>query len=91
MLRFQRADNVLYEIVDAKAVLVHPDGSELLTLNGTGTLIWEALGDERDVEALADEVLSRTEGVTREQVTADVTAFLEELRGLGVVVATPSS
>ena len=80
-----RSPDVVYEVVDGKAVLVDPEGVELITLNPVGTLVWEALDGERDAAGLAAGLVGRFEGVTLAQLEADVAAFLSEIRGAGLL------
>ena len=40
-----RREGVLAEVLDDRAMLVAPDGTELITLNPTGTAVWESLAD----------------------------------------------
>jgi hypothetical protein len=80
-----RSPDVVYEVVDGKAVLVDPEGVELITLNPVGTLVWEELDGERDAAGLAASLIGRFEGVTLAQLEADVAAFLSEIRGAGLV------
>lgn len=75
----------MYEVVDGRAVLVDPTGSELITLNPVASMIWNALEEPTDANTIADRLLPEFEDVTREQLHADVVAFLEELDGLGVL------
>ena len=83
MLR--RAPGVMYEVVDGRAVLVDPQGAELVTLNPTGTLIWEALDGPSDADAIASRLIADLEGVTEDELRADVEAFLADLRKQGLV------
>jgi hypothetical protein len=85
-MQVQRADDVLFEIIDATAVLVDPDGRELFTLNPVGSLVWEALADHGELAALADHLLPKLSGVERDQLETDIAAFLDELRAAGLVV-----
>jgi len=81
-----RADEVLFEIIDATAVLVDPEGRELFTLNPVGSLVWEALAEHGEPAALADHLLPKLSGVARNQLESDIRVFLEELRTAGLVV-----
>jgi hypothetical protein len=81
----RRADHVIWEVTGARAVLLDPDGTELITLNPVGTLVWDAI-DGLPPDAIADLLHPQFEGVTREQLAIDVRAFLEDLEHLGVIV-----
>jgi hypothetical protein len=81
----RRADHVIWEVTGARAVLLDPDGTELITLNPVGTLVWDAI-DGRTPDAIADLLHPQFEGVTREQLAIDVRAFLDDLEQLGVIV-----
>ena len=81
----RRADHVIWEVTGSRAVLLDPDGNELITLNPVGTIVWDAI-DGLAPDAITDRLLPRFEGVTREQFVADVQAFFTELLELGVIV-----
>jgi coenzyme PQQ synthesis protein D (PqqD) len=53
-------------------------GGHMLTLNLTGSMIWQQLADGRSAEQIAD-TLSPQFGIPREQALADVNEFLEQL------------
>ena len=84
---FQRADGVVYEVVDGKAMLVDMAGKELLTLNPVGTLVWEMLSDEGDPSVMASKLVTTFEGVSVGELERDIQDFLNELVGLGLVVS----
>jgi Coenzyme PQQ synthesis protein D (PqqD) len=81
----ERSPDVVYEVVDGKAVLVDPDGVELITLNPVGTVVWEELDGRRDAVELAADLIGRFDGVTLAQLEADVAAFLAEISAAGLV------
>lgn len=83
----RRVDDVVFEVVEGRAVLVRPDGTELITLNPVGTMVWEALAQPRDPGALADELNGRFGAVGREALERDCAEFVAQLRELGLVVA----
>ena len=83
----RRADHVIWEVTGSRAVLLDPDGTELITLNPVGTLVWDAI-DGLPPDAIADLLHPQFEGVTREQLATDVRAFLDDLEALGVIVPT---
>lgn len=75
-----------FEVVDGRAILIDGQGTELITLNPVGTLVWNALDGERDSGQLAKDLVATFDGVTAEQLEGDINAFLEELRSSGLVV-----
>lgn len=77
---------VTYEAVDGQAVLVDPDGRELLTLNHVGTLVWEAIDGTRTEGQLVDLLAEQFPEVDRSQIGSDVRAFIEELRASGLAI-----
>jgi hypothetical protein len=87
MTTYRRADGVLAEILDDRAMLVAPDGTELITLNPTGTAVWETLADESDPVAVAARLHEQRPDVAVDRLEADVRAFLTELEAAGLVVA----
>jgi hypothetical protein len=68
-------------------MLVAPDGTELITLNPTGTAVWDALEHEGDPHALAARLHQQRPEVALDVLEADVLAFLEELQAAALVVA----
>ena len=82
----RRSPNVTYEIVDGRAILIDPDGRELLTLNGVGTIVWGCLDGRRDEAALVSELADRFPEVDRATLADDVAAFLRQLEGSALIV-----
>jgi hypothetical protein len=83
---YRPAEGILAEVVDGRAALVNPAGTELFTLNPVGSVVWGALDHAHDLEGLVEAVLAVCEPVAREVVTADVRRFLAELVELGLIV-----
>ena len=81
---------VLEEVGGAYLAVAVGDAADsfngMVRLNGTGAFFWNLM-KERDItrEELVCEVLKVYEGVTREQVMADVIAFEAKLRGAGIL------
>src|SRR5437867_1942294 len=67
----RRAAGVSYEVVDHQAVLIDPDGTELITLNPVGTRIWEELDGGRGTSELATDLLPSFDGVTCDGLERD--------------------
>lgn len=88
MATFTRAPGALTEHVEGKAMVVRPDGSELLTLNPVGTIVWDELAAGADRAALVDAVARRFPAVERSRIERDVDAFLDQLLAAGLVVST---
>lgn len=87
-----RAPEVTYEVVDDRVVLVDPAGTELVTLNPVGALVWQALDGERGPTALAVELHDRFTDVTVARLAEDIETFLQELASSGLVtVAVPDA
>jgi len=85
-MSYRRADGVVYEVVDGKAMLVDRAGMELLTLNTVGTLVWSALPERGDPAVMARHLVTEFEDVTQEELEGDISGFLDELAELGLVV-----
>jgi len=81
----QRNPDVTSETVEGQAVLIAPEGDEIITLNSVGTLVWDALATARDVDSLTDHLLTQFVDVERDELQGDVVAFLGELRESGLI------
>jgi hypothetical protein len=80
-----RSPGVVYEIVDGQAVVVDPEGTELVTLNAVGTMVWETLDGVREAPELAALLHHQLEGVSRRDLERDITGFLAEIAAAGLV------
>ena len=65
----RRSPDVIHEAVDGRAMLVSPDGSELISLNTVGTMVWELLDSGAGAHDLATQLHPRFDDVTIEIVT----------------------
>lgn len=83
--RLTRAPGSLTETVEGRAIVVGPDGREVLTLNRTGTAVWEALADGATEAEIVDALARRFPTFDRHRLARDVRAFLAELRAAGLV------
>lgn len=84
--RYRHADGMTWDDADERAVILDAGGSTLITLNPVGTAIWHQLGEARDVATLTDQLASSFPDVERDQLHADVTSFVDELVGEGLLV-----
>ena len=78
-------NGVAFEVVDERAVLLDPEGVELITLNPVGTLVWQLLEPPRAPEAIVDDLIGRFPDVPVETLRADVDGFLSDLSERGLV------
>ena len=80
---------VLRQVADTWVVLpvgqAAVDFSGMLTLNESGAILWRALEQGGNREALADALLAEYE-VDRPTALADVDEFLQKLKDAGIVV-----
>ena len=77
---FQRSPGVLHETVDEQTVLIDAEGTELITLNRVGSLVWGQLDGHCGASVIADELAREFPSVQRERIRDDIERFLEELR-----------
>lgn len=88
---WRRADNVLFEMVDDRAVLIDADGRELITLNRVGTLVWNALDGRRDAATLAADLVRQLNGVTVSTLEQDIATFVDKMAALNLVATDEPS
>ena len=84
---YRQADGVLSEVIDGRAAVVDREGVELLTLNPSGTMVWEALASPTDVETIVSRLLETYDGVDAYAARRDVELLISELSALGLVVS----
>jgi hypothetical protein len=85
----KRNDNFIAHEVGGESLLVPVgpqvvDTNGIVKLNATGRLIWELLAQDRSLDELAESVSLRFE-VDPARARADVAAFLEESRRMGLI------
>lgn len=81
----RRRAGVSYEPSGDTVVILDADGTVLTTLNPVGALIWHHLDGERDVAALARDLVGEFEGVDEETLAADIETFVGELAASSLV------
>ena len=82
----QRSDDVVFDMAGDRAVLLDASGTELITLNPVGSMVWNELDGVRDAAALAAALHDRFTGVGVDDLRDDIAAFLDELATLGLAV-----
>lgn len=73
--------------VGSKSVVVAPGGinfTGLITVNETGTFIWNMLADGAEPNAIS-EALARECGIGIDEVIDDVNSFIEALKGADIL------
>jgi hypothetical protein len=85
--RYRRAAGLVDEVVDGRAILIGVDGSEIITLNPVGTIVWHALESETTASSIVDVVADAFPGHDRDEISRDVDQFLAELVAGGLVEA----
>lgn len=69
-----------------RAVLLDASGTELITLNAVGSMVWNELDGVRGPAELAAALHRRFTGVGLDELRDDIAAFLDELATLGLAV-----
>ncbi|MFN8026752.1 MAG: PqqD family protein [Acidimicrobiia bacterium] len=85
---YRRAEGVLSETADGRAMLAAASGNEVIVLNDTGTLVWRLLEDHDDADAITGLVHEAYPEIPRDDVARDVDAFLAELLAAQLVERT---
>jgi|WetSurMetagenome_2_1015567.scaffolds.fasta_scaffold1539309_2 hypothetical protein len=83
---YQPAPRVAFRTIDGEVVIVHPVENKLLTLNPTGSAIWERLTG-RSLAEIAAELEGLFE-VPLERAMADTITFVQEMERRGLVTRT---
>ncbi len=85
-----REERVVDEVMGDEAVLLLPDRREIKVLNELGARTWSLIDGNRSVIQIA-EMISQEYEVDMETVLSDTLAFLNELRGLGLIASYPAT
>ena len=65
---------------DGTGLVFDPNTNTAFSLNKTGVFLWSCVKSGNSESEMIASLLERYSGVTKEQATADVKAFLEDLR-----------
>jgi hypothetical protein len=77
-------DRVVSETIDGEVVAINLESGRYYSLEGPAARAWEALRDGQDVDGIAAAVATEA-GVGVDEVRPDVSSFLAELIGEGLV------
>jgi hypothetical protein len=84
-----RPPEVVFERLDDEVLLLHPDTGNYVSLNATGSELWEMLEAPTSVEGLVGRLVT-TRKVDAERAQADVRSFLTTLLERGLINAEAS-
>lgn len=84
MMQLRQGD-LTWQIAGDDVVVLDLAGSVYLKLNGTGRVLWEHLADPTTDRALVA-ALVEAYGIDETRASADVDAFLTDLRARGLLV-----
>lgn len=78
-MAYRRAEGVLSELADGRAMLAASSGAEVVVLNETGTMVWDLLAEHREPADLVRLVHEAYPEIAADAIERDVDAFLDEL------------
>lgn len=77
--RYQVNPVVSYGEEEDGAVLFNPDTDDTVIINTTGQILWNLLKTPHTVEELSEHLTEKYQNISIEQVTEDVTQFVQAL------------
>ena len=69
---------VAYRVIGGEAVILNLDNGYYYSLNEVGTRVWEAIEDNRSVDAILD-LLEKEYGMPKKQLRDDIIVLLQHL------------
>ena len=81
---FIQNKNIVFSKLDGEVCIFHPDNGEYLTLNETGTFIWELLDDRKSEESILSSVLNTFDG-QKDAIKVEINEFLERSTKLNII------
>jgi hypothetical protein len=81
-----RSERVAFQRIEGGGVLLHLDTGAYHRVNSVGALVWEALGESKDLSEVMDNVERSVEGPAPSDLFADVETFLKSLAQRDLVV-----
>ena len=80
-----RQENLTWQVAGDDVVVLDLAGSVYLKLNGSGRVLWESLTQPREESDLVATLIEHF-GIDEARATADVAAFLDDLRSRSLLV-----
>ena len=71
---------IMSEQFDGTGLIFDPNTNAALSVNKTGVYLWNRIKNGATEEEMTSGIVELYSGVTKEQASADVKAFLQELR-----------
>jgi hypothetical protein len=88
-LKYARSPEVDETSVGNQSILYHRRSGTAVVLNATGSLVWSFLAAPQTGESLAERIVQTFPRAEPERVLADVSAFLDESLGHGLIISEP--
>lgn len=79
-----RAEDLVWREIEGEIVILTEDGKNIHTLNTVGSVIWELIDGQRDVEDIS-KILRDKYDVSLEEAQKDTLEFLEELANKNIL------
>lgn len=86
---FYVPDQVVSELLDGEAVVLHLRTGKYFSLNVTGTRMWALLGKYGDLELALQHLGSEFQDVEPGVLRADLVTFIDELLSRGLIERRP--
>src|SRR5690349_9637212 len=84
-------EKVVSESIDNEVIIIHLETGNYYTLKGIGAFVWALLHQPRPSEYLTQYLSTRYQDKPHEEISADITAFLADLRREDLIVAAPDT
>lgn len=79
------APDVIWHQLDENAIVVSPKVGKVRVFNGTGTVIWQMLVENKTLDAIRAQLI-QTYDVALERADADLRSFVTELITNGLLI-----
>lgn len=80
-----RRQALTWQVVGDEVIVLDLDGSLYLKVNGSGRVLWEALAEAATTDSELIDLLVSGYDIDRSRASADVAAFLADLRSRGLI------
>ena len=77
--------------LEGETILLDPQDNKFCLLNQTAAFLWNRLEEPVTEDQLAEQILSKFEGVTQDDALRDVREMLVQLTAMNLVAAEPAA